>query len=378
VLRRRWRLAAVLCLVCALGGVVHYSITPKMYQATTTIQIDRRSLSLGGQLETPWLENWWNMEFYPTQYKLLESRGLAERVVDDLRLYEDPVFNPAWASWGRGEQPATPELDEATLGGVGHRLLGGLQVAPVKNTQLVDIHYRSVSPELASRIANGVADAFIDWGIETRSVSASKASTFLGKQIEELQQTIADKEATLQAYGRRSDIVTIEPATNPTLQKLEVLNRDYVQALSSRIEREASFNETLSAPPETIADTLSGGMVSQLRTNLSQLEQEYATKGNTYKPDMPVMVELRAKIEEARKHLQSVTDEMVEQARKGARSEYLTARRQEEALLAELERAKEETVSFGSAAVQFNNLRMEVTPAGSCSTSCCSASRRPR
>jgi capsular exopolysaccharide synthesis family protein len=360
VLRRRWRLAAALCLVCALGGVVHYSITPKMYQATTTIQIDRRSLSLGGQLETPWLENWWNMEFYPTQYKLLESRGLAERVVDNLRLYEDPVFSPSWARWGGGDKPATPDLDEAQLGGLGQQLLGGLQVAPVKNTQLVDIHYRSISPELAARIANGVAEAFIDWGIETRSTSSRKASDFLGRQIEELQQGITDKEATLQAYGRRSDIVTIEPATNPTLQKLEVLNRDYVQALSTRIEKEAAYNEVRLAPPETVADTLSAGLVSQLRTTLRALEQDYASKSNTYKPDMPVMVDLRAKIEDAREHLQSVVAEMVSQARESSRSDYLTAKRQEEALHSELNRAKEETVTLGSAAVQYNNLRMEV------------------
>lgn len=360
VLRRRWRLAAVLVIVCALGGVVHYFITPKMYQATTTIQIDRRSLSLGGSLESPWLENWWNMEFYPTQYKLLESRGLAERVVTDLRLYEDPVFNPAWARWGAGDEPATPDLDQAELGGLGQRLQGGLEVAPIKGTQLVQIHYRSNDRELAARIANGVADAFIDWGIQTRSESAGKASSFLGRQIEDLKQELADKEATLQAYGRRSDIVAVDTQTNPTLQQLEALNQSYVAAVAQRIEREASYNEVLSAPAETIADPLSGGLVSQLRSDLHRLEQEYATKSNTYKAEMPVMVDLRGRIDQARQHLDSVVAEMVAQARQKSRAEYQTIKRQEDALAAELDRAREETISMGSASVQYHNLRMEV------------------
>jgi succinoglycan biosynthesis transport protein ExoP len=360
VLRRRWRLAAVLALVSALGGVVHYFITPKMYQATTTIQIDRRSLSLGGNAESPWLENWWNMEFYPTQYKLLESRGLAERVVTDLRLYEDPTFNPAWAQWGGGEKPATPELDDAELGGMGQRLLGGLEVAPIKGTQLVQINYRSPAPELAARIANGVADAFIDWGIETRSESAGKASSFLGRQIEDLKQELGDKEATLQAYGRRSDIVAVDTQTNPTLQRLEALNQSYVAAVAERIEREAAYNEVLSAPGETVADPLSGGLVSQLRADLHRLEQEYATKSNTYKPEMPVMVELRGQIDQARRHLKSVVEEMVAQARQKARAEYQTIKRQEDALAEELARAREETINMGSASVQYHNLRMEV------------------
>jgi capsular exopolysaccharide synthesis family protein len=360
VLRRRWRLAAAFCIVCGIGGFVHYFITPRLYQATTTIQIDRRTLSLGATGDTPWVENWYNLEFYPTQYNLLQSRGLAERVVTDLRLYEDPLFNPGWASLGgrRRGAAATAELDAAQLGGLGMRVLGGLEVAPIKNTQLVAIHYRSGSPDLAARIANGVAQSFIDWGIEDRSTSAGKASSFLGKQIEALKQEIADKEQTLQAYSRRSDIVAIDPSTNPTLQRLQALNSDYVNAVSARIEKEAAYNQAVNAPPETVADALSGGLVSTQRHDLLGLEQEYNSKLTTYKPDM--LRDLQAKLADARKRLQSLIDETVQQARRKARTELDTARAQENALRAELNRARDETISMGSAAVQYKSLDMEI------------------
>jgi succinoglycan biosynthesis transport protein ExoP len=279
--------------------------------------------------------------------------------VMDLRLYEDPVFNPAWASWGGGEK-ATPELDQARLGGLGARLVGGLQIAPIKNTQLVAIHYRSTSPELAARIANGITESFIDWGIEDRSVSAGKASNFLGRQIEDLKQELGDKEKTLQAYGRRSDIVSIEPGANPALQQLDALNKDYVQALSARIESEAAYNEALSAPGETVAAGINGTAVAQLRREVQLLEQEYATKSNTYKPDMPVMVELQAKIQNARRNLRSATNDAANQVRQQARAAYQTTRRREEALQAELKRAMDETISYGSASVEYNHLRMDV------------------
>ena len=362
MLRRRWRLAAAFCVVCGIGGFVHYFITPRMYQATATIQIDRRTLSLGASADTPWVENWYNLEFYPTQYNLLQSRGLAERVVTDLRLYEDPLFNPGWASLGGKKRgaAATADLDAAQLGGLGMRLLGGLEVAPIKNTQLVAIHYRSTSPELAARVANGFSESFIDWGIEDRSTSAGKASTFLGKQIEALKQEIADKETTLQAYSRRSDIVTIDPATSPTLQRLQALNRDYVAAVSARIEKEAAYQQAINAPPETIADTLSGGLVSTQRHDLLLLEQEYNAKRGTYKPDMPLMVDLQAKITDGKRRLQALVGEMVQKARRTARTDFETARAQEAALFAELNRARDETINMGSAAVQYNNLNMEV------------------
>jgi polysaccharide biosynthesis transport protein len=360
VLRRRWRLIAVAVLVSLAAGFAHYLMTPKMYRATSMVKIDRRVSSLGGSFDAPWLENFWNLEFYPTQYKLLESRGLAERVVENLKLYEDPAFDPPPRD-ADGVAAAPAALDRARLGALGQRLQAGLEVVPIKSTSLVAISYRSVNPELAARIVNGVAEAFIDWGIETRSQSADKASSFLGQQVEALKAEIQDKEATLQAYGRRSDIVALEPESNPTLQQLQALNRDYVQAMSSRIDRQARYNEVMTAPRETIADSLSGGLVSQRRQDLLGLEQEYATRLTRYKPDMPAMVELRGTVEESRRKLEELIDEKADQARRAAQAEYQTALRREQALKAEFDRAKEETIQMGSAAVEYNNLQMEIS-----------------
>ncbi len=88
-------------------------------------------------------------------------------------------------------------------------------------------------------VANGVAEAYIDWGIENRTQVAGKASSFFAQQIETLKQEIQDKENQLQAYSRRTDIVSLDPATNVTLKKLEALNQDYISAVSERIGKEA-------------------------------------------------------------------------------------------------------------------------------------------
>src|SRR4029079_2457814 len=171
---------------------------------------------------------------------------------------------------------------------------------------------------------------------------------------------IGDKDATLQAYGRRQDIVAIDPDTNPTLQQLQSLNKDYVTAVSARIQKEPAYNEVTKNPPESVANDLSGGLVIQLRKDLLSQQQEYAAKSSIYKPDMPLMVELRNKIADSQKHLKATVADTVEKARQSAQADLQTARRQEEALQAELNRARDETSSMGVAAVQYNNLKMEV------------------
>ena len=282
MLRRRWRLAAVFCLVAGIGGLVHYFVTPRMYKATTTIQIDRRTLSLGASADTPWVENWYNLEFYPTQYKLLESRGLAERVVTDLRLYEDPSSTPRGASWGGRKGSATP-VSTPPARRHGRAAARRLEIAPIKNTQLVAINYRSSSPELAARIANGVAESFIDGGIEDRSTSAGKASNFLGKQIESLKQEISNKERRCRGTAGAP---TSSPSTPTPTRRCSAagaqqqLHRGGV----GRIEKEAAYNQSVNAPAETIADSISGGLVSTQRQELLAMRQDYNAKRSTTSP----------------------------------------------------------------------------------------------
>ncbi|MCB1009806.1 MAG: hypothetical protein KDB94_13050, partial [Acidobacteria bacterium] len=211
VLQARWRLIALVALLVLAASVAQYAITPKEYRATTLIQIERRISVPLGRAQDVWMENYWNMEYYPTQYRLLSSRGMAERVVLNLRLHEDPAFNPAGAAVRAAGGTVSAADDERAIGGLAGMVLGGLEVRPLQSTMLVEISYRSRDPQLAARIANGVADAYIDWGIENRSETAGKASTFFAQQIEALKQEIQDKENQLQAYSSRTDIVSLDP-----------------------------------------------------------------------------------------------------------------------------------------------------------------------
>jgi polysaccharide biosynthesis transport protein len=174
MVRRHWRLAAAFCAVTLSAAGIHFAITPKEYAASATVQIERRSATpVFGADQNPLVESYWDMEYYPTQYKLLESRGLAEREVRNLDLANDPAFNPgAGLARARAAKKPTADDDEALLGLLADRLRGGLAVEPVRNTQLVTLSYRSANPEFAARAANGFAEAFIDMGIENRFASA--------------------------------------------------------------------------------------------------------------------------------------------------------------------------------------------------------------
>jgi len=354
VLRRRWKVIAAAAVLALAGGAVHFVITPKEYVASTIIQIERRTLNVTGEMA--WLENWWNMEYYPTQYELLQSRGLAEEVVRQMRLMEDPSFNPGgWDGVGAGA-----DADRAMLGRLANSLRAGLTVAPVRTTQLVRLSYRSSDPVFAARAADGFAQAFIDRGVEDRSVTVGRAQEFLRDQIDELQDEMSGLEAELTRKSREADLVGVSPETAVGNQRLESLNTDYVGAKRTRITAQSRYEEANATPAEVVASRHAREVIDPLVRAQNALESDYDSMRKTFKPDWPPLVELRDKVERGRREVQEAIQREARRSVQSMYSEYQSALREERRMGQELEALKEEVLDQSSAASQLGNLRLEI------------------
>jgi len=357
-IRKRWKLVLLVLLLAVLASVIHFSITPPSYRATTVLQIERHNPAAVIPSQSPWLQSLWNMEYYPTQYKLLQSRGMAERVVRDLRLDENPRFNHRA---GADREGRTAADDRAALAAIANRVRGGLSVEPDRGTQLVRLTYRSSDPELAARLANGFAQTYIEWGIETQSGRVGQASSVLSEQIDTLKQEVADRERQLQLLSQQEEALTFNPDSSVTSQRLQSLNEQFIEAKRRRIEREARYEELRTAPDRTVADLESSGVVDNVLREQLRLEREYETKLKTYKPDWPAMLDLKAEIDKGRQNLERLVAREADRIRQNARAEYQAARRQEETLEQEIEELKRQMLDNSSVAVQYNNLQVEIS-----------------
>ncbi|MFY9551510.1 MAG: polysaccharide biosynthesis tyrosine autokinase, partial [Thermoanaerobaculia bacterium] len=295
-----------------------------------------------------------------TQIELMKSREIAERVVRKLKLLENRQLNPN----RRGLIPGTRDkpgvsAQEATIG-LAEVISGRVKVAPVRETNILNLSFAAPSPELAADVANAIAAAYIEWSAEAKFNVVGLASVFLQTQIEQLRKELDAKQQQLLAYGREKNIISADPGTNASLQNLESLNRDYASAVADRVAKEARHHEMRTARPETIADTLSNGLVTGLRADLARLERDYAEKLNLYKPEWPAMQQLKTQIDTSREHLSSVIQETVAKARDSSRNDYETAIRREASLKAALVPQRTEVQASNLNAVEYNNLRLEV------------------
>ena len=90
--RRKWSILTLMLVVMMLAALVVLSMTP-IYRASSTLLIEQQAAKVVSIEEVYGLEGNSN-EYLQTQFELLKSRGLAERVVRQLNLTTHPEFDP--------------------------------------------------------------------------------------------------------------------------------------------------------------------------------------------------------------------------------------------------------------------------------------------
>src|SRR5262249_27405903 len=140
--KRKWLILSIVAAFVTLNGVRTLMETP-LYTATVRLQIDANVANIveHGDNVVP-VDT--SKDFMRTQYELLQSRTMAERVVSSLSLANDPNFVKArefsiiGAIAGLFSSP--PSADPMVQGPVSvGTVMANVAVAPVENTRLVDI-----------------------------------------------------------------------------------------------------------------------------------------------------------------------------------------------------------------------------------------------
>lgn len=360
VLVKHRRLIALSIFLALAAAALLSLLAEPTYRATVVLAAEKERRTPLDSQWTPQVYGGFDEEFVPTQMRLMKSREVADRVVRKLNLVENKDLRPKRSGlFQRGDAEKPGQLARDAVTGTATLLQSHTEVAPIRGTNLIELSYTARTPKLAADIANALAEAYVATNVEAKFRIVGEASEFLGSQITQLKGEIDAKEQELLAYGRQKDIVSMGES-NVTLQKLESLNRDYAMAVADRVAKEARYHELRTARPEATADTLSNGLVSQLRNEQLNLEREYAEKLNLFKPEWPAMQQLKARIDKARGDLDSVIQDTLAKAREAARSEYQTALRREGSLTGVLQSQKSEAQTLNTNAVEYTSIQVEI------------------
>jgi capsular exopolysaccharide synthesis family protein len=283
LMRRKFMIIAIVILGVSGTLLLTLRQTP-LFRATATLEFQRQGMRImeGADVDPAIIAD---ADYMATQYELLKSRALAERVVEMLNLTDDPDYVDLSSS------------RQARVLGAAGAVLGNLTVAPAGRSRVVRVSFVSPDPNKAAMVANSVVESFIASSLERKYNSTIYALQFLEERLVTAKATLEESERQLVFYARQEDIFDVngEGGNNLDAGALLALNSALTQAQSERIAAEVRYEE-ITFNAENV-DVLDSQELSRLRTLRSELVDAYEEKRLFFKPDYPDMLRLSDRLE---------------------------------------------------------------------------------
>jgi len=369
LLKRRWLILSILAAVTVLALLATLMATP-IYRATAVLQLDQDTQQV---LQVQGMDPMRTLDpnFLQTQYELLKSRSLAERVASQLNLTPAQLDTLSAKGWmGRmldllkphsRKTPAPGAPGEATdaasqLREAANMVDEGITVEPVRNSRLVKVNFDSPSPQFAAQAANAVADGFIASGLERRFGASSYAKTYLESQLKVTKARLEETERQLVDYAQKENIINSgDNGQSLATQNVTQLNAALAAAQDQRIKAQARWNQAEGGgalPPDMVTNS----NIRPLQQQKAVLQATYQQKLQTFKPDYPDMLQLKGQINELDRQIAQETGAV----RASVRAEFTAAANQERMLQGQIGALRTQALDVDSRSIQYNILKREV------------------
>ncbi len=363
-LRWRWVIIGVTVACIVLGLIVTLLMTPK-FTATATIEISREADQVTNFQGVERELGAADQEFYQTQYGLLESRTLAERVATQLNLVDDQAFfemfgapdNPAF-KLQNGRYPAAGRAERARI--AGEILLDNLSVNPTRLSRLVDIDFTSPSAPLSTRIANAWAENFIQTNLERKVQSTSYGREQLQRQLAEYKDRLDQSQRQLVAYASTQQIINLPgqaegaPDRPIVVDNLAALNTALTQATADRIQAEARYRQA--GGNGASAEALTNPAINNLRARRADLAAQYSQMMVRFEPGYPAAQAIKTQLDE----IDSAISAEENRVSGALQANYRQATQREQALREQVNGLKEDYLDLRRRAIQYNIFQQEV------------------
>ena len=368
LLKRKWLVLSILAAGVAVALLATLMTTP-LYRATAVLQVEKQGAQI---IQVDGIQPGddpygWDPEFLQTQYELIKSRSLAERVANELNLDSktlDNLYQPGWLDRTlsqlrpqsqKPKQAAKPIDPAQQLRAGADVVVGGLSVEPVRNSRLVRINFVSQSPVFSARVANAVADGFIAAGLERRFGASSYAKTYLEDQLELTKARLEESERKLVQFAQKENLVdTGKDGQSLAIQNLTQLNAALATAQDQRIRAQARWQQASSGAMP--ADMIGNSNIRLLQQQKAQLLGTYQQKLQTFKPDYPEMQQLKGQIDEIDRQIGKETAGV----RASVKAEYDAAATQERMLMGQIAALRGEALDVDGRSIRYNILKREV------------------
>jgi succinoglycan biosynthesis transport protein ExoP len=376
----KYRWASITIFIAAVGWVMvdSYTSVPR-YRATARVLIEEPNADVATPSEMARGVPVGDPEvFMQTQLRIMRGRDMAVRVSEKIDLTRVPEFNGQgpkptplaqsiaaikyYAAWPyrlitSAQPPPVALPDDAGSGGYVDGLLGRLEVAQVRGSQLVDVSFQSSDPEFAARAVNVFAEEYVSENLRLKVESLEKSAVWLTGEVERQGKLVQQSELALAQYKEKQDAGALDSGQNIVAASLTQFNEALTRARTSRMQKENQWKQVQGAGQDldSLSIILSNASVQNLRAQVNQLQQDknqvterYGEKHPNYQKVISQLanVEGQLKIE-------------IQKAVQNARTEYESALAQERDLQQQLNKSKVAATDLSRKGVDYSALERQ-------------------
>jgi succinoglycan biosynthesis transport protein ExoP len=300
-----------------------------------------------------------------SQVQVVQSRDLALRVIQDLKLNEVQEFDSLKSgigtigqlmiSFGFKPDPATMTEEQRII----DHYYDKLTVFEVPGSTVISVQFESRDPKLATAVANKIAEYYVAFSKQALNEPTGEARDWLASQIEDLRKKVVESETAVEKFKAEAGIFR-GAQSQLNNEELSSLNSQIIVASAARSEAQAkasSIRELLrtTGTVDTSADVLSSPLIQRLREQQVQLTRSRAELSTIYLDNHPRIIAVNRELEDLNRQIRNEAFKVVERMDQEAK----VAAARENALRANLDKLKAQTSATGIDDVKLRELERE-------------------
>lgn len=360
LLRYRWSIVGIVGISTLASVVLAYSITP-IYRATAELHIEPKSRQVVN-IDEVYEPGYGTQEYLKTQFEIIRSRDLAQRVMQRLELFDHPEFSPKKKESDKSVLAGVIESIQAIVssseptGTVApvpvdkkqaaiNRFMVKVDVSPVFQTQLVGVSFHSKDPVLSAKVSNALAEGYIQYGLDARVDATKAASDWINERMPEVKKKLEESERKLQEFREQNQLVNVGGSRGLVEEDLSDSTRRLRDAKKLRSEIGNVIEQIRAAGSDIlrlqeIPRLLEDSLVQQTKRSYLQAQDRVVELQSRYGPKHPEMVSASERAQDARQAF----ERQLRNAADGVRVEYKVADKNVKSL--------QSVVSSGTARIQ--------------------------
>ncbi len=385
LLRKLWRRKMVVIgtvvVITTVVAIVAFQLTPR-YKAAAAVMIESRNTEVVNiDAVVSGLPK--DFETIQSEIQVIQSRDLAEKVIQKLGLYDDPAFNDAlrrnagrdgllilrsylpeeWTRivFGTTKEKPLPREEQFNRERVQviNAFLANLEVETRGRSRVIDISFESTDPVKAARIANGVANLYLVEQLEAKFDATRRATAWLQDRLADLRKKVEASERAVEEFRRTADLIQVNENTTLAAQQTSELNTQLIIARSKRAEADARLKQVRnllsSGGVDSAAEVLSSPLIQNLRQREADVLRRAAELSTRYGEKHPRMINVRAELRDLRTKIEGEVNKIIQ----NLRNEVAVARARENTLAASLKKLEQKIAALNAKDVQLRILERE-------------------